>query len=150
MVPIRIICACCRSAQWPNCLACRKTSCTPLLLRDIGVTAKAHHVYCTQLPFPKYAYRVLARAHVFFLVPAGVAHGVPHADKIIQDRIVAIVLAHPDAIVPFLLSHNIMRWICLKDPFCALDNWLVFSCDCKLGVFSESSSNCRPKISDRH
>ena len=76
-----------------------KASGTSHLRRNVRVAAKAHHVYGTQLPFPKYTYRVLARAHVFFLVPARVAHGVPHADKIIQDRIVAVVFAHLDAIV---------------------------------------------------
>ena len=80
-------------------LARRKASCTSHLRRNVRVAAKARHVHCTQLPFPKYTYRVPARAHMFFLVPARVAHDVPHADKTVQDRIVAVVLAHLDAIV---------------------------------------------------
>ena len=76
-----------------------KASCAVFLCRNVGVAVKARRVDGTQMPFPEYAYRVLARAHVFFLVPARVAHGVPHADKIIQDRTVAAVLAHLDAVV---------------------------------------------------
>ena len=98
-VPICVICALLPFGAMAFCLALRKASCTSHLRRNVRVAAKAHHVHCTQLPFPKYTYRVLARAHVFFLVPAGVAHDVPHADKTIQDQIVAVVLAHPDAIV---------------------------------------------------
>ena len=52
---VRVICACRHSAQWHGCLARRKASHTPLLRRDIGVAAKAHHIHCTQLPFPKYS-----------------------------------------------------------------------------------------------
>ena len=98
-VPTCAICALLHSVQRPCYLARRKASCTSHLRRNVRVAAKARHVHCTQLPFPKYTYRVPARAHMFFLVPARVAHDVPHADKTVQDRIVAVVLAHLDAIV---------------------------------------------------